>query len=209
MIALDAALTATGRQPILDLLASGTLQARAARRRGRRRGDRQGPRRGVEARRADAGRAAPLAAVGDAAPGGLGRQLDRLAAAADRGSRAARRRSCRSRSSKPTLELALVDALVEPGAAEHEPAQPVHQRALGRADQLRPAVVDVLAQAEAGSRISPLTARLTRSSSSSSPRRPPTKPSFSAACSQRSAKSTSLNVKRSSPYSRTKSSPES
>ena len=37
--------------------------------------------------------------------------------------------------------------------------------------------------------ISPLTARLTRSSSSSSPRRPPTKPSFSAACSQRSAKS--------------------
>ena len=43
---------------------------------------------------------------------------------------------------------------------------------------------------------------------SSSPRRPPTKPSFSPACSHRSAKSYSLKVKRSSPYSRTKSSPE-
>jgi hypothetical protein len=44
------------------------------------------------------------------------------------------------------VELALLDALVQPGRAEDEPAQPVHQRAVGRADQLGPAVVDVLAE---------------------------------------------------------------
>ena len=44
------------------------------------------------------------------------------------------------------VQLALLDALVEPGGAEDEPAQPVHERAVGGADQLRPAVVDVLAE---------------------------------------------------------------
>ena len=52
---------------------------------------------------------------------------------------------------KATSELALVDALVQPRPAEHQAAQPVHQRALRRAHQLGPALVDVLAQAEAGS----------------------------------------------------------
>jgi hypothetical protein len=45
------------------------------------------------------------------------------------------------------LELALHHALVEPGAAEDEPAQPVHQRAVRRADQALPAGVHVLAEA--------------------------------------------------------------
>ena len=44
------------------------------------------------------------------------------------------------------VELTLLDPLVEPGAAEDQTAQPVHQRALGGADELGPAVVDVLAQ---------------------------------------------------------------
>ena len=48
------------------------------------------------------------------------------------------------------VQLALVDALVEPGAAEDEPAQPVDQRALGRADDLGPAVVDVIAERRGG-----------------------------------------------------------
>ena len=87
VIALDVALTSTGRQPILDLLASGTLQARAARRRGRRRGDHQGPRGGDRGCAAVASVRLPgQRRVGDAAPGGLGRQLDRLAAAAELGS---------------------------------------------------------------------------------------------------------------------------
>src|SRR3712207_8335776 len=38
------------------------------------------------------------------------------------------------------VELALLDALVQPRGAEHQPAQPVDQRAVGRADQLGPAV---------------------------------------------------------------------
>ena len=47
VIALDAGLTDSGL-PILDLAASGTLKARAARRRGRRQGDREGPRGGSQ-----------------------------------------------------------------------------------------------------------------------------------------------------------------
>ena len=44
------------------------------------------------------------------------------------------------------LELALLDALVEPCRAEDEPAQPVHQRPVGGPDELGPAVVHVLAE---------------------------------------------------------------
>src|SRR6202042_1638230 len=48
------------------------------------------------------------------------------------------------------VQLTLLDALVQPGAAEDQPAQPVHERALGRADELGPALVDVLAQRRRG-----------------------------------------------------------
>src|SRR5580704_173008 len=79
--------------------------------------------------------------VGDAIPTRLGRELDRLAAAVrlhvHEGVDLAVERD---------VELALLDALIEPGAAEDETSQPVHQRALGRADELGPALVDVLAQ---------------------------------------------------------------
>ena len=105
---------------------------RAARRRGGRGRDRQGPR-----ERPGAG----LAAVRDAAPGGLGRELDRLAAALG-----LHVDEAADLFVEGDPELALVDALVEPRPAEHEPAQPVHERALGRSDELGPAVVDVLAQ---------------------------------------------------------------
>ncbi len=50
VIALDVALTSTGRQPILDLVEQRHAQARAARRRGRRRGDHQGARSGGRGR---------------------------------------------------------------------------------------------------------------------------------------------------------------
>ena len=107
------------------------------------------------------------------------------------------------------VELALLDALVQPCGAEHEPPQPVDERAVGRADELRPAVVDVLAERRGRLLDLAVDRQVHRSSSSPSSSVPPTKPSLRAACSQRSAKSRSLNVKRSSPYSRTKSSPES
>jgi len=42
------------------------------------------------------------------------------------------------------LELALHDALVEPGAAEHEPADPVDEGPFGGPVELEPALVDVL-----------------------------------------------------------------
>src|SRR3954447_5733101 len=48
------------------------------------------------------------------------------------------------------VQLTLLDALVEPGGAEHEPAQPVHERAVRGPDDVRPAVVDVLAEAGRG-----------------------------------------------------------
>src|SRR4051812_26192497 len=87
-------------------------------------------------------RAPPLTArVRDPAPVGLGRELDRLAVAL-RLDVAERTR----RVVEDDVQLPLFDALVEPGGAEHEPPQPVHERAVGRADQLRPAVVDVLAE---------------------------------------------------------------
>src|SRR6185437_7401595 len=83
------------------------------------------------------------ALVGDPAPRGLGCQLDRLA----------RARGVRLHVGEAAglvvegdAQLALLDALVEPGAAEHQAPEPVDQRALGRSDELRPAVVDVFAQ---------------------------------------------------------------
>ena len=94
------------------------------------------------------------------------------------------------------LELALHDALVEPGAAEHEPAEPVDERALGRAGRSPQQSLMCSPSAECGSMTSPFTARFTRSSRSSSPSGPPTKPSLTAACSTRSVKSRSLKVKR-------------
>ena len=53
-------------------------------------------------------------------------------------------------SQKDDVQLALADALVEPGAAEDEPAQPVHERALGRPGEVGPALVDVIAERRGG-----------------------------------------------------------
>src|SRR3954454_2251805 len=82
--------------------------------------------------------------VGHPAPRGLGRQLDRLAAAVGLDVREGVRRRVEG-----DVELALLDALVEPRRPEDEPAQPVDERAVRRADELGPAVVDVLAQTRA------------------------------------------------------------
>ena len=153
VIALDVALTSTGRQPILDLRQQRHAAARAARRRGRRRGDRAGPRGGAgrpRARRRAGSRTLALAAL----PGAGRRPGPRRARAR---ARSARRRGRRLHVGEAAgllvegdVQLALVDALVEPRAAEHQAAQPVHQRALGRPDQLGPAVVDVLAERRGG-----------------------------------------------------------
>jgi hypothetical protein len=48
------------------------------------------------------------------------------------------------------VELALLDALIQPRGAEDEAAQPVHERAVAGADELGPAVVDVLAEGRRG-----------------------------------------------------------
>ena len=167
----------------------------AAGRRGGRRGDRQGARRGRCERRAEP----PARRVRDPAPVRLGRELDRLAVALGLDVAEGVRGVV-----EDDVELALLDALVEPGGAEDEPAQPVHERAVGRADELRPAVVDVLAERRGrvldlavDGEVDEVLELGARSS------RPPTKPSLRAACSTRSEKSRSLKVKRSSPYSRT------
>src|SRR4051812_40068176 len=83
--------------------------------------------------------------VRDPAPGGLGSELDRLAVALglDVGEGL-------GVGLEGDVQLALLHALVQPGAAEDQPPQPVHERALGGADQFGPAVVDVLAQAGRG-----------------------------------------------------------
>src|SRR5205085_12497650 len=81
------------------------------------------------------------ALVRDPAPGGLGCQLDRLAIAVGldvvEGALVA---------VEAHVELALLHALIKPRRAEHEPSQPVDQRAVAGPDELGPAVVDVLAQ---------------------------------------------------------------
>jgi hypothetical protein len=71
------------------------------------------------------------------------------------------------------VELALLDPLVEPGAAEDQPPDPMDQAAVRRADELGPVLVDVL------------------------PERRGRLPDLAV------AKSCSLKEKRSSPYSRT------
>ena len=138
VVALDAQLTALRRFPALDLPGSGTLRADALV------GDA-----GAEAiakARAEAAAAALGARVRDPAPVGLGRELDRLAVALGLDVAEGVVGVV-----EDDVELAFLHALVEPGRAEDEPAQPVHERPLGRADQLGPAVVDVLA--EAGGRV--------------------------------------------------------
>src|SRR3954451_17839611 len=79
--------------------------------------------------------------VGDAGPGGLGGELDRLP-------RAGWLHVVERVALLVVLdvELALLDALVEPRGAEHQPPEPVHEGSLRGAAQLGPAVVDVLAQ---------------------------------------------------------------
>ena len=113
-------------------------QARAARRGGWRPGDHPGT--------CDGAGGGRLAAVGDPAPRGLGRQLDRLAAAGRSPIGGLYVGEAAGLLVEGDVQLALVHALVQPRAAEHEAAQPVHQRTLRRSDQLGPAVVDVLAQ---------------------------------------------------------------
>ena len=94
-------------------------------------------------RRAESG--ADLAAVGEPAPGGLAGELDRLAVAVRldvaEGAGAV---------VEDDVELALLDPLIEPGAAEDEPADPVDEAALRAGDQLSPVVVDVLAEGGRG-----------------------------------------------------------
>src|SRR5436190_1048989 len=82
-----------------------------------------------------------MLAVRDAVPAGLGGELDRLPSA------------LRLRIDEPVpavvegdVELSLLDALVKPGATKDQSSQPVHQRTLRGPDQLRPAIVDVLAE---------------------------------------------------------------
>src|ERR1700760_2634874 len=48
------------------------------------------------------------------------------------------------------VELTLLDPLVEPGAAEDEPADPVDEAAVGGTDQVLPILVDVFAEGGAG-----------------------------------------------------------
>src|SRR6185436_18743758 len=48
------------------------------------------------------------------------------------------------------VELALLDPLVKPGAAEDEAADPVDEAAVGGTDQVLPVLIDVLAEVGAG-----------------------------------------------------------
>ena len=145
VITLDAQLTALRRFPALDL--GGQRHAAADALVGE-----AGAEAIAKARAAEAPAAKPAAeplrapgGVRDPAPVGLGRELDRLVVALglDVAEGVAEL-------VEDDVELALLHALVEPGGAEDEPAQPVHERALGGSDELRPAVVDVLAERRGG-----------------------------------------------------------
>ncbi len=123
----------------------GHAAARAAGRRGRRGRDRPGARRGARL-----GSGVPRAArsarhVCHSAPRRLGGELDRLAVALGLDVGEGLRVDVEG-----DVELALLHALVQPGAAEHQPPQPVHEAAVGRPHELGPAVVDVLAQLRGG-----------------------------------------------------------
>ena len=86
-----------------------------------------------------------LAPVGETGPGGLARELDRLRVAirlhVAEGVRVG---------VEDDVELTLLDPLVEPGAAEDEAPDPMHEAAVGGADELGPVRVDVLAQGRGG-----------------------------------------------------------
>ncbi len=86
-----------------------------------------------------------LTPVGDAAPGGLFGELDQLLAAI-------RLHVAEGLGAliEDDVELALLDPLIEPGAAEDEAPQPVHEAAVGGPDQLLPVLVDVFAERRAG-----------------------------------------------------------
>ena len=113
-----------------------------SRRRGPDRGHgRPRPRPRAGARRGASPPAGGLAAVRDALPGRLGGELDQLVA------------PVRLRVAEGVcvllehdLQLALHHPLVQPCAAEHEPAQPVHQRPVRGAMEVSPAVHHVLAE---------------------------------------------------------------
>ena len=113
VVVLDPSLAALGRFPALDLAASGVLRPELLV------GDA-----GAEAiAKAREEQLAGLAAgVRDPVPVRLGRQLDRLVVALGldvaEGARGV---------VVDDVELAFLHALVEPGGAEHEPAQPVHE----------------------------------------------------------------------------------
>src|ERR1700712_2620307 len=85
------------------------------------------------------------ASVGDAAPRRLLRELDELGAAV--GLDVAEGLGALV---EDDVELALLDALVEPGAAEDEAADPVDEAAVGGTDQVLPVLVDVFPEGGAG-----------------------------------------------------------
>src|ERR1700742_737342 len=85
------------------------------------------------------------AAVGDAPPRRLLGELDELGAAV--GLDVAEGLGALV---EDDVELALLDPLVEPGAAEDEAADPVDEAAVGGTDEVLPVLVDVLAEAGAG-----------------------------------------------------------
>ena len=81
------------------------------------------------------------ALVGEPGPRGLARELDRLGVAIRLHVAEAVRLAV-----EDDVELALLDPLVEPGAAEDQPADPVDEAAVGGPDELCPVLVDVLAE---------------------------------------------------------------
>src|SRR3954453_11921016 len=86
-----------------------------------------------------------LAAVGEAGPGGLAGELDRLGVAL--GLHVAEALRVRV---EDHVQLALLDTLVQPGASEDQAANPMDQAATGGPHQLGPVLVDVLTQGGGG-----------------------------------------------------------
>src|SRR5882757_8234885 len=86
-----------------------------------------------------------LPSVGDAAPTRLLGELDELGAAVGLDVTEALGALV-----EDDVELALLDPLIEPGAAEDEAADPVDEAAVGRTDEVLPVLVDVLTEGGAG-----------------------------------------------------------
>src|SRR3954451_20371733 len=82
-----------------------------------------------------------LRSVRQAGPRRLARELDRLGVAV--GLDVAEGVRVRV---EGDVELALLDSLIEPGAAEDEATKPVDEAAVGGPDQVGPVIVDVLAE---------------------------------------------------------------